>query len=52
MQEVKIRMKHVLQKKTPPLTWVQRHNIAQGTARGLQFLHNNSKPFIHGDIKR
>jgi serine/threonine protein kinase len=42
----------VLQKKTPPLTWVQRHNIAQGTARGLQFLHNNSKPFIHGDIKR
>lgn len=36
---------------TPPLTWDQRHNIAEGTARGLQFLHNNKKPFIHGDIK-
>ncbi|XP_069672063.1 pelle-like serine/threonine-protein kinase pik-1 [Periplaneta americana] len=38
-------------KGTPPLFWLQRHNIAQGTARGLQFLHNNPKPFIHGDIK-
>lgn len=37
-------------KGSPPLTWLQRHNIAQGTARGLQFLHN-SRPFIHGDIK-
>ncbi|XP_049787337.1 interleukin-1 receptor-associated kinase 1-like [Schistocerca cancellata] len=36
---------------TPPLSWDQRHNIAEGTARGLQFLHNNKKPFIHGDIK-
>nr|BBG28461.1 adaptor protein Pelle/IRAK [Gryllus bimaculatus] len=34
---------------TLPLSWIQRHNIARGTARGLQFLH--VKPFIHGDIK-
>nr|CAD7430888.1 unnamed protein product [Timema monikensis] len=37
---------------TKPLTWPQRHNIAEGTARGLHFLHTNKpKPFIHGDVK-
>lgn len=35
---------------TPPLNWIQRHNIARGTARGLQFLHMKP-PYIHGDIK-
>lgn len=35
-----------------PLTWKQRLNIAQGTARGLQYLHTfKEKPLIHGDIK-
>ncbi|XP_055371882.1 serine/threonine-protein kinase pelle isoform X2 [Condylostylus longicornis] len=38
--------------KYPPLSWKQRLNIAQGTARGLQFLHTlHEKPLIHGDIK-
>ena len=32
-----------------PLTWMQRANIALGTARGLTHLH--SIPIIHGDIK-
>lgn len=43
-----------LSKKTTfsPLTWQQRLIIAQGTARGLQFLHTfKEKPLIHGDIK-
>ncbi|CAH0401606.1 unnamed protein product [Chilo suppressalis] len=35
-----------------PLTWSQRHRIAHGVARGLQFLHTMSgTPLIHGDIK-
>ncbi|BES90853.1 Death domain [Nesidiocoris tenuis] len=35
-----------------PLNWGQRHNIATGTARGLQFLHTfGGKPLVHGDIK-
>ncbi|KAG8234857.1 hypothetical protein J437_LFUL013359, partial [Ladona fulva] len=34
------------------MSWVQRQNIARGTARGLQFLHTiGDKPLIHGDIK-
>ncbi|KAL4708593.1 hypothetical protein ACJJTC_014201 [Scirpophaga incertulas] len=39
-------------KEIPPLTWIQRHRVAHGVARGLQFLHNMSgTPLIHGDIK-
>lgn len=36
-----------------PLSWFDRFNIAKGTARGLQFLHqlNEKKPLVHGDIK-
>lgn len=35
-----------------PLTWIQRHNIAKGVAKGLQYLHNvRDRPLIHGDIK-
>lgn len=35
-----------------PLSWKQRYMIAQGIARGLQFLHRfREKPLIHGDIK-
>ncbi|XP_031841754.1 serine/threonine-protein kinase pelle isoform X2 [Nomia melanderi] len=38
--------------KSQPLTWMQRHEIAKGTARGLQYLHTiGEKPLIHGDIK-
>ncbi|XP_025406121.1 uncharacterized protein LOC112680294 isoform X2 [Sipha flava] len=36
---------------TKPLSWSRRANIALGTARGLQFLHNMEIPLIHGDIK-
>lgn len=36
----------------PSLTWHQRISIAQGAARGLQFLHTVSDlPLIHGDVK-
>ncbi|KAF4527340.1 hypothetical protein B566_EDAN001117 [Ephemera danica] len=39
-------------KGTEPLSWEQRHKIALGTSRGLQFLHTRyDKPLIHGDIK-
>ncbi|KAL0860918.1 hypothetical protein ABMA27_009450 [Loxostege sticticalis] len=35
-----------------PLSWPQRHKIAHGVARGLQFLHTmTNTPLIHGDIK-
>lgn len=36
----------------PPLTWTQRMSIAEGTARGLAFMHTVSdRPLVHGDIK-
>lgn len=42
----------LVKQKTQPLTWIQRHQIAKGTARGLQYLHTiGKKPLIHGDIK-
>lgn len=42
----------LVREKTKPLTWIQRHEIAKGTARGLQYLHTiGEKPLIHGDIK-
>ncbi|VDN26828.1 unnamed protein product, partial [Cylicostephanus goldi] len=37
---------------TPPLSWLQKKEIAEGTARGLHFLHCiASTPIIHGDVK-
>ncbi|ETN80373.1 hypothetical protein NECAME_18018, partial [Necator americanus] len=37
---------------TAPLTWHQKKEIAEGTARGLHFLHCiASTPIIHGDVK-
>ncbi|XP_012280923.1 serine/threonine-protein kinase pelle [Orussus abietinus] len=42
----------LLRQRTQPLNWLQRHEIAKGVARGLQYLHTiGDKPLIHGDIK-
>lgn len=42
----------LVKQKSEPLSWIQRHEIAKGTARGLQYLHTiGEKPLIHGDIK-
>lgn len=38
------------QQGTPPLSWQQRCSIAEGTARGLEYLH--SSHHVHRDIKR
>ncbi|XP_006654181.1 putative leucine-rich repeat receptor-like protein kinase At2g19210 isoform X2 [Oryza brachyantha] len=36
----------------PPLTWLQRLNIALGSANGLNYLHRScSQPLIHRDVK-
>jgi interleukin-1 receptor-associated kinase 1 len=45
-----------LQKKggSRALRWLERYNIAIGTANGIQFLHNHDhsgKQLVHGDIK-
>ncbi|XP_071875309.1 serine/threonine-protein kinase pelle [Bombus fervidus] len=42
----------LLKQKSQPLSWIQRHEIAKGTACGLQYLHTvGEKPLIHSDIK-
>lgn len=44
--------KLLVKRKVEPLNWFQRHEIAKGVARGLQYLHSiGEKPLIHGDIK-
>ncbi|XP_058146991.1 interleukin-1 receptor-associated kinase 1 isoform X3 [Dasypus novemcinctus] len=35
----------------PPLSWPQRLDILLGTARAIQFLHQNSPSLVHGDVK-
>lgn len=36
----------------PPLTWASRLRIAQGTARGLMYIHECSpRKYVHGNIK-
>ncbi|KAF3961771.1 hypothetical protein CMV_013645 [Castanea mollissima] len=36
----------------PPLTWATRLKIAQGTARGLMYIHEFSpRKYVHGNIK-
>lgn len=39
-----------LQEGSPPLSWRQRSLIAEGTARGLEYLHGNHH--VHRDVKR
>ncbi|XP_077002461.1 interleukin-1 receptor-associated kinase 1 isoform X3 [Tamandua tetradactyla] len=34
-----------------PLSWPQRLDILLGTARAIQFLHQNSPSLVHGDVK-
>ncbi|XP_057332944.1 pelle-like serine/threonine-protein kinase pik-1 [Microplitis mediator] len=42
----------LLRQRSQPLTWLQRHEIIKGVARGLQYLHTiGERPLIHGDIK-
>lgn len=38
-------------KHNPPLTWSERLKIAQDSACGLQYLHTQKVPVIHGDVK-
>ncbi|XP_057574763.1 interleukin-1 receptor-associated kinase 1 isoform X3 [Hippopotamus amphibius kiboko] len=42
---------HVQTQAWPPLTWPQRLDILLGTARAIQFLHQDSPSLIHGDVK-
>ncbi|XP_004695245.1 PREDICTED: interleukin-1 receptor-associated kinase 1 [Condylura cristata] len=35
----------------PPLSWPQRLDILLGTARAIQFLHQDKPSLIHGDVK-
>ncbi|XP_008827796.1 interleukin-1 receptor-associated kinase 1 isoform X2 [Nannospalax galili] len=42
---------HLQTQACPPLSWPQRLDILLGTARAIQFLHQDSPSLIHGDIK-
>ncbi|XP_065756592.1 interleukin-1 receptor-associated kinase 1 isoform X3 [Phocoena phocoena] len=42
---------HVQTQTWPPLSWPQRLDILLGTARAIQFLHQDSPSLIHGDVK-
>ncbi|XP_010508595.1 PREDICTED: receptor protein kinase-like protein ZAR1 [Camelina sativa] len=36
----------------PPLSWAERLRIAQGTARGLMYIHEySSRKYVHGNLK-
>ncbi|CAH2058389.1 unnamed protein product [Thlaspi arvense] len=36
----------------PPLSWAERLHIAQGTARGLMYIHeHSSRKYVHGNLK-
>uniref|UniRef100_A0A8D9BQK7 non-specific serine/threonine protein kinase n=1 Tax=Cacopsylla melanoneura TaxID=428564 RepID=A0A8D9BQK7_9HEMI len=41
----------LMRRNKPPLSWDDRLNIAKGAASGIQFLHAQEPPLIHGDIK-
>ncbi|KAI3412215.1 Protein kinase domain-containing protein, partial [Psidium guajava] len=39
-------------KSLPPLSWASRLKIAQGTARGLTYIHEHSpRKYVHGNLK-
>ncbi|XP_030519273.2 LOW QUALITY PROTEIN: receptor protein kinase-like protein ZAR1 [Rhodamnia argentea] len=39
-------------KSSPPLSWASRLKIAQGTARGLTYIHEHSpRKYVHGNLK-
>ncbi|CAI9150649.1 unnamed protein product [Rangifer tarandus platyrhynchus] len=42
---------HIQTQAWPPLSWPQRLDILLGTARAIQFLHQDSPSLIHGDVK-
>ncbi|KAB0388939.1 hypothetical protein E2I00_001941, partial [Balaenoptera physalus] len=42
---------HVQTQAWSPLSWPQRLDILLGTARAIQFLHQDSPSLIHGDVK-
>eukprot|EP00070_Physeter_catodon_P031058 XP_028337952.1 interleukin-1 receptor-associated kinase 1 isoform X3 [Physeter catodon] len=42
---------HVQTQAWPPLSWPQRLGILLGTARAIQFLHQDSPSLVHGDVK-
>ncbi|XP_006877291.1 PREDICTED: interleukin-1 receptor-associated kinase 1 [Chrysochloris asiatica] len=42
---------HLQTQACTPLTWPQRMDILVGTARAIQFLHQDSPSLVHGDVK-
>ncbi|XP_007955382.1 interleukin-1 receptor-associated kinase 1 [Orycteropus afer afer] len=42
---------HLQDQAYTPLSWPQRVDILVGTARAIQFLHQDSPSLVHGDIK-